>query len=135
MATLGVGMDPGLGDPHVLSVSPCPSCCDRETEWKWGRCLTPSEADARLIAAAPELLQAAKTGLIQMEGDRDCLLESHCLFDDEMKPRPETMDWEVRAEFDLLEQHNANARAAIAKATDANAPAPAPPRELLTDRR
>lgn len=58
MATLGVGRDPGMGDPHVLSVSPCRSCEKRATEWEWGNCLTPNLADATLIAAAPELLEA-----------------------------------------------------------------------------
>jgi hypothetical protein len=59
-ASLGVGDDPGMGTPLVMSVSPCRSCADRarDGEWKWGRCTTPSEADARLIAAAPDLLDA-----------------------------------------------------------------------------
>lgn len=60
MASLGVGSDPGMGTPLVLNVSPCRSCIDSASpnEWEWGRCTTPSEADARLIAAAPELLSA-----------------------------------------------------------------------------
>lgn len=59
-ASLGVGDDPGMGTPLVMSVSPCRSCADRarDGEWKWGRCTTPSEADARLIAAAPEMYEA-----------------------------------------------------------------------------
>lgn len=59
-ASLGAGDDPGMGDPLVMSVSPCRSCIDgvKDGEWVWGRCTTPSEADARLIAAAPELLEA-----------------------------------------------------------------------------
>lgn len=48
MASLGVMPDPGHGDPHVLSVSPCKSC--RGDEWEWGKCLTPNEADASHIA-------------------------------------------------------------------------------------
>jgi len=56
MASLGVGDDPGMGDPLVLNVSPCRSCADRakakDAEWEWGRCTTPSEEDARYIALA-----------------------------------------------------------------------------------
>jgi len=56
MASLGVGDDPGMGTPLVLSVSPCRSCADRAkakgAEWEWGRCATPSEANARFIALA-----------------------------------------------------------------------------------
>lgn len=65
MATLcGVGENGEL-DPsyhHVASISPCRACADRAVpkEWKWGRCTTPDEADARLIAAAPDLLEALK---------------------------------------------------------------------------
>lgn len=59
LASLGVGQDPGLGDPLVMDVGPCPACTKRANpqEWKWGRCCTPSEANANLIAAAPELAQ------------------------------------------------------------------------------
>lgn len=60
-ASLGVGDSPGYGDPLVMSVSPCRACAERANgEWEWGRCTTPSEADARLIAAAPDLLAFAK---------------------------------------------------------------------------
>lgn len=64
-ASLGVGDAPGMGTPLVLSISPCRSCIDHALpkEWEWGRCTTPSEADARLIAAAPELLAALKEAL------------------------------------------------------------------------
>lgn len=51
MATLGVGRDPGYGDPMVMSVSPCRSCGSRTTEWKWGLCGVPSKADADCIVA------------------------------------------------------------------------------------
>lgn len=54
MASLGVMPDPGLGNPLVLCVSPCQPCMDRAEprEWKWGRCHTPSEADADFIVLA-----------------------------------------------------------------------------------
>lgn len=46
----------------VLSMSPCRSCTDSAVkdgkEWEFGRCMTPSWADAKLIAAAPDLLAA-----------------------------------------------------------------------------
>ena len=57
MATLcGGGEDALIG--HVLSVSPCSACASRADpkEWKWGRCCTPTEENAKLIAAAPALL-------------------------------------------------------------------------------
>lgn len=57
MATLcGGGEDAIVG--HVMAVGPCPACYKDKAEWEWGRCLTPSEANARLIAAAPDLLEA-----------------------------------------------------------------------------
>lgn len=53
-ASLGVLPHPGLGDPLVLSISPCRSCIDRADpqEWKWGRCTTPSAEDAAFIVRA-----------------------------------------------------------------------------------
>lgn len=63
-----VGRDPYLD--HILSVSPCKGCQERERsaaekegrgpEWKWGRCVTPDESNARLISAARELLDVAR---------------------------------------------------------------------------
>jgi len=54
MASLGAGDSPGLGDPLVLAVAPCDACAGRADpkEWKWGRCHTPSEADADFILTA-----------------------------------------------------------------------------------
>jgi hypothetical protein len=49
---------------EICEVSPCRSCIERIKEkyinpqWVWGRCITPKEADAKLIATAPELLDA-----------------------------------------------------------------------------
>jgi hypothetical protein len=55
MACLGVGDCPGHGTPLVMGVSPCRSCADRiegeNGEWTWGKCLTPSLADAAFIPA------------------------------------------------------------------------------------
>jgi hypothetical protein len=55
MATL---MGPRELRDHVMSVSPCRSCSTGEASWEWGRCTTPTLANARLIAAAPDLLEA-----------------------------------------------------------------------------
>ncbi len=50
---------PGEAADHVLSVTPCKSCRKTTlTTGKFARCLGPTDADARLIAAAPELLAA-----------------------------------------------------------------------------
>lgn len=51
-------------DGHIMSVSPCPACAGRADpkEWQWGRCCTPYDDDARLIAAAPEFYHAAIVG-------------------------------------------------------------------------
>jgi hypothetical protein len=57
MATLcGGGEDAIIG--HIMSIAPCRACSERgkESGWEWGRCGTPREANARLIAKAPEML-------------------------------------------------------------------------------
>lgn len=57
MATLcGGGEDAIIG--QIMCVGPCPACSERNKDagWRWGSCTTPSWAEARLIAAAPELL-------------------------------------------------------------------------------
>jgi hypothetical protein len=59
MASLAGGGEDSM-IAHVLSVSPCGACESRADpkEWEWGRCMTPSAANARLIAAAPDMLAA-----------------------------------------------------------------------------
>lgn len=58
-ATLcGGGLDAVVGP--VMTVSPCKSCYEGKDDWLWGRCQTPSEADARLIAASPDMLAALR---------------------------------------------------------------------------
>jgi hypothetical protein len=74
MASLGVMPDPGLGNPLVLAIGPCPSCADRAQprEWKWGRCHTPSEADAAFIVRAVnshDALVKALEGMVEMYAD------------------------------------------------------------------
>lgn len=66
MVSLGVLPDPGLGDPLVLTLSPCQACADRADprEWKWGRCHTPSEADADFILTAVNSHDALVSALI-----------------------------------------------------------------------
>ncbi len=59
MATLcGGGEDAMIG--HIMSVGPCETCAKQAEpkEWVWGRCMTPSLPEARLIAASRELLDA-----------------------------------------------------------------------------
>ena len=73
MATLGVLPDPGLGDPHVLSIGPCEACCKRAKpqEWKWGRCHVPGESDAKLIAQARTAVPALIATVREAWADRD----------------------------------------------------------------
>ena len=51
MATLH---GPDMLRDHVLSSSPCKACIERvkDGKWKWGRCTTPTEANAELLAAS-----------------------------------------------------------------------------------
>lgn len=58
------------GGDHVLSVSPCESCLEyakknNHDDWKWGRCTTPTEANAafivRAINAHDDLVAALRT--------------------------------------------------------------------------
>lgn len=66
LATLcGGGEDAITG--HIMAIGPCGACSGRAkaggAEWVWGRCQTPSIDNARLIAAAPDLLKALKAVL------------------------------------------------------------------------
>ena len=85
---------------HVLSVSPCKSCQERAEpkEWEWNRCATPSEADARLIAAAPDMLDA----LIQIRAVRAV--------------RSELASGHIQHVIDILDSIVALADSAISKA-------------------
>ena len=61
MATLcGGGEDAITG--FIMSIGPCEACASRADpkEWKWGRCQTPSLANAKLIAAAPRLARGVR---------------------------------------------------------------------------
>ena len=51
MATLH---GPDMMRDHVLAVGPCRACIERvkDGEWKWGRCTTPTEVNANLLAAS-----------------------------------------------------------------------------------
>lgn len=53
---------------QVMSVSPCQSCIDMaKGGWEWGRCTTPNQANAHLIAVVPELLVALIEIIINTE--------------------------------------------------------------------
>lgn len=77
------------------------------------------QANARLIVAAPELLEAAENGLASLETELGLILESHCKLDTELEPIRETLDEDVRDLVEALEAKIAQARAAIARATGA----------------
>jgi len=55
----------GWMENSVMCVSPCKSCQQGKTEWEWGRCTTPSQEDAALIAFMrtnlPAILSALRT--------------------------------------------------------------------------
>ncbi len=62
MATLCRKSDDAFGvdlEAHVISVTICKNCQEGD-HWKWGRCYTANAANARLLAAAPDLLEALK---------------------------------------------------------------------------
>jgi len=97
----------------------------REGEWRVCFLATPAKdgdfewikANARLIAAAPDLLDATKIGLAAIERELRGLLESECLLDKQtLEPRRETIDPEFESEAKRLEEAIATVEAAIAKA-------------------
>jgi hypothetical protein len=74
MASLcGGGLDATIGS--IMAVGPCTPCYEGKDDWEWGRCQTPSKADAVLIAAAPDLLAEARKALSEMRRARDRLSE------------------------------------------------------------
>lgn len=88
MATL-YGPDTDTGPSHVVTLTICKNCQQGHEGWEWGRCYTAQEADARLLAVAPELLEALQTVM----GDAD---------------HGQNMTWDERCKI---------ARSAISKAT------------------
>lgn len=75
------------------------------------------EANAHLIAAAPELLECARDGLASLEAQLALILESHCKLDADLEPKRDTLDDDVRDVVEELEGKIDRARAIIAKAT------------------
>lgn len=72
MATLCRESDSAFGvdlEAHVLSVTICKNCQQGHKHWDWGRCYTAKAADARLIAASPELLDLVQHMLGAIEGN------------------------------------------------------------------
>lgn len=61
----------------VMSVSPCEACQGRSTtaQWTWDRCSAPSEENARLIAAAPDLLEACASVWAALADNPDPLMQ------------------------------------------------------------
>lgn len=69
----------GADGAHVLTATICNSCqASADTpHWKWGRCYTANEQDARLIASAPDLVKALQEvmewiderKIIRLDGD------------------------------------------------------------------
>lgn len=81
--------------------------------------LAEEEANAHLIAAAPELLVVAEEGLGALERELAGLLETSCLLDSDLNPIRASLDPEMKDAIEALEASVAAARAAIAKATGA----------------
>jgi len=98
MATLS---GPDYMEQHVLAVSPCDSCLevakkkssDQKPSWKWGRCMTPTKANAdRIVAcvnackginpeAVPDLLEALErcvSAMCNNDGSQDADTENAC---------------------------------------------------------
>lgn len=81
------------------------------------------QANTHLIAAAPELYALGEVALDEMEQSLALLLESHCLLDDELNPKRETLEEDVREEVERLEKGIADARTLLAKARGEQVPA------------
>lgn len=75
-----------------------------------GMCM--SAANARLIAAAPDLLEALRRALPQLQFERDCWVESHTMPFMDMS----TLDPDIKPEIDALDATLEVMRAAISKA-------------------
>lgn len=86
MACLGVGDAMGSETtPHVLRVTPCKACADRADpkQWEWGRCLTPSKADADFIASARNALPTLLAAWRELQVCREALAKIVIETDDE----------------------------------------------------
>lgn len=70
-------------------------------------------ANAWLIAAAPELLAAAKAGLARMMAELDRIYEAHCLLNEDLTPKIETLEEAAREDVAQLEREIKQAKAAI----------------------
>lgn len=70
--------DKDIEDGCIMAVHPCRSCIDRnkDKEWQWGLCTTPTKKYADLIESAPELLEALQKVRSKIDGlniyDIDC---------------------------------------------------------------
>jgi hypothetical protein len=74
------------------------------------------KADARLFAAAPELLEGAREGLRAIEQHLSEILTSHCHLDNTLQPIRDTLEECCQAEAEAMEARITKIRAAIAKA-------------------
>lgn len=105
---------PGGEVNSIMAVTPCKSCQARAVangpEWEWGRCWTPSQADAALIAAAPALYALAK-GYEAFEAD--LILNGN--WDNTVKMTQAQHDWMLELQI----QRNAALAAADGKDAEA----------------
>jgi hypothetical protein len=77
---------PREDEDHVVSISPCGGCIeasrrDEESkiDWTWGRCITPSLANGKLMAAAPELLEALIDEIKNLKNVRHSKKSERCM--------------------------------------------------------
>ncbi|HEY6991137.1 MAG TPA: hypothetical protein VH369_22260 [Bryobacteraceae bacterium] len=75
-----------------------------------------AEGNAALIAAAPELYEAATTALGWLEEYRDSIVDAATYNGDDGKPDLETLDENVRDDVNGLDEAIGSLRAAITKA-------------------